>query len=488
MEIRKTVLSAETLAGSASAQAQLESAIPLPGGVRSEKVLSCEPEVRVRETLCTRDGVQVTGLLLLHLVVETDANKPLSFDASATFTHELSLPGALPEMTARAAAYAPACTCRVEEGGLRMQATLLLNADVFATVRETCVAGVDDAKGLETQGESVRLVRRTLLGAHAIRLQETVDAPENLSLLKTSGTAEIGRIANGASGMPVEGTLTVTALFYDDEGGAVSRVYAIPFTDTIDAEANPQPNATAEVTQLEADYDADGELAIEAVLSLGVYGVAEENAWVLSDAYDSEGSFSCETKSVPCLNYVGERTRTTVLREPVYLPGHMKDVTRVLYVTATPAVTDTVILERDASIDGLLLLSIVYRADDGRLYGFRTDLPFSLPLEPFGTLLLPSVTVRSAQAAGSGRTLSCTVDLKYGGEWYRQETALFTTDLRPGVPRDPHEGILVYFPDRGETVFSIGKRFGVPTSVIRAQNPTLSEPIPDGAHVLLLRK
>ena len=433
MEIRKTVLSAETLAGSASAQAQLESAIPLPGGVRSEKVLSCEPEVRVRETLCTRDGVQVTGLLLLHLVVETDANKPLSFDASATFTHELSLPGALPEMTARAAAYAPACTCRMEEGGLRMQATLLLNADVFATVRETCVAGVDDAKGLETQGESVRLVRRTLLGAHAIRLQETVDAPENLSLLKTSGTAEIGRIANGASGMPVEGTLTVTALFYDDEGGAVSRVYAIPFTDTIDAEANPQPNATAEVTQLEADYDADGELAIEAVLSLGVYGVAEENAWVLSDAYDSEGSFSCETKS-------------------------------------------------------LLLLSIVYRADDGRLYGFRTDLPFSLPLEPFGTLLLPSVTVRSAQAAGSGRTLSCTVDLKYGGEWYRQETALFTTDLRPGVPRDPHEGILVYFPDRGETVFSIGKRFGVPTSVIRAQNPTLSEPIPDGAHVLLLRK
>ena len=39
------------------------------------------------------------------------------------------------------------------------------------------------------------------------------------------------------------------------------------------------------------------------------------------------------------------------------------------------------------SIDGLLLLSIVYRADDGRLYGFRTDLPFSLPLDPMGTLL-----------------------------------------------------------------------------------------------------
>ena len=487
MEIQKTVLSAETLVGSATAQAQLESAIPLPSGVRSEKVLSCEPDVRVRETLCTKDGVQVTGLLLLHLVVETDANRPLSFDASATFTHELSLPGTTTEMTARAAAYAPACTCRVEEGGLRMQATLLLRAEVFSTERETCIAGIDDAKGLETQGESIRLVRRTLLGAHAIRVKETLDAPENLSLLTVHGTAEVGRIANGSGGLMLEGTLTVTALYYDGEGGAVPKVYAIPFSDSIDAEPNPQPSASAEVTQLEVNYDSDGELAIEAVLSLGVYGIAEETAWVLSDAYDSEGSFSCETKPVQCLNYVGERSRTTVLREPIYVPGHLKDVTRVLYVTATPAITDTVVNEREASIDGLLLLSVVYRADDGRLYGFKTDLPLSLPLEPFGTLLLPEITVRSAEATGSGRTLSCTVELKYGGEWYRQETARFTTDLKPGVPRDPHEGILVYFPDRGETVFSIGKRFGIPTAASRAQNPTLSEPIPDDASVLLMR-
>lgn len=485
MEIQKTMLSTETRLGSASAQAQLESAIPLPGGVRSEKVLSCEPSVRIRETLCLKDGVQVTGELRLHLVVETDAQQPLSFDAAATFTHELSLPGTMPEMTARTAAYAPACSCRVEEGGLRMQATLLLRAEVFGTERQSCIAGIDDARGLETQGETVRLVRRTLLGAHAIRLRETLDAPEGMTLLRAGGTAEVTRVANGASGLLLEGTLDVTALYYDGEGGAAMKTYAIPFSDAIDAEPNPQPSATVEVTQLDASYDPDGTLTVEAVLSLGVYGTAEETAWVLSDAYDSEGSFSCETKAVPCLNYVGESYRATTLRESIAVPGHRKDVTRVLYVAASPAVTDVSVSPDAASIDGLLLLSVVYRADDGRLYGFRTDLPFSLPVEPMGTLLLPSVTVRSAEASGSGRTLSCTVELKYGGEWYRQETALLTTDLRPGAPCDPHTGILVYFPDPGETTFSIGKRFGVPTAAIRAQNPTLSDPARDGEAVLL---
>ena len=487
MEIQKTMLSAETRIGGATAQAQLESAIPLPNGVRSEKVLSCEPDVRVHEALCTRDGVQVNGLLSLHLVVETDAETPLSFDASATFSHALSLAGVTPEMTARAAAYAPACSCRMEDGGLRMQATLLLRAEVFASERQSCIAGVDDAKGLETQGETIRLTRRTLLGAHAIRLRETVDAPEDVSLLKASGTAEVGRVANGPSGVLLEGTLFGAALYYDGEGGAISRPFALPFSDTLDAEPSTQLSATAEVTQLDVSYDPDGSLTVDAAISVAVYGVAEETACVISDAYDSTGGFSCETKSVPCLNYVGEQFRTTTLREPIQLPDYLKDATRVLCAAAAPAITDTAVSEDAASIDGLLLLSIVYRADDGRLYGFRTDLPFSLPLDPMGTLLLPEVAVRTAEASGSGRTLSCAVELRYGGEWYRQQNVLLTTDLLPGAPRDPHEGILVYFPDPGETIFSIGKRFGVPTASIRAQNPSLSDPLPDGASVLLLR-
>ena len=89
------------------------------------------------------------------------------------------------------------------------------------------------------------------------------------------------------------------------------------------------------------------------------------------------------------------------------------------------------------------------------------------------------------EVTGSGRTLSAMIELRYGGEWYSSEAIRLTTDVTPGAPRDPHEGILLYFPDEGETVFSIGKRFGIPTAEIRAQNPNLSDP-PRG--VVLLRR
>ena len=37
---------------------------------------------------------------------------------------------------------------------------------------------------------------------------------------------------------------------FDAEGGAASRVYALPFTDTIAAEANPQPNAMTAIRRI----------------------------------------------------------------------------------------------------------------------------------------------------------------------------------------------------------------------------------------------
>ena len=486
MEIEKTNVTVETLCGTFTAQAQIESAIPLPNGVRAERVLLCEPEVRVRETLCTKDGVQVTGLLLLHITVETDAQAPAAFDATATFTHELSAPGATPDMTARVSAFAPSCSCRTEEGGLRMAATLLLRADVFCTAHESCIAGIADAKGLETQGETVRITRRTLLGAHSIRVRETLDAPDGLSFLRVWGSAEVSRTVSSSDGVLLDGTLTVTSLYYDGEGGAMQRTDAVPFSDSIAAETDPNPIAAVELQSLSASYDTDGALTVEALLSIAVYGTAEETASVLSDAYDSEGSFSCECKTVPCLCYAGERMQGTTLREPLAVPGHLKDVTRVLFSTATPSITDTSVTEAEASIDGLLLVSVVCRGDDGRLCGFKTDVPFSLRLEPIGTLLLPRVEVRQIDVTGSGRTLSCTVELRYGGEWYRRENVRLTTDVTPGAPRDPHEGILLYFPDEGETIFSIGKRFGIPTKEVRAQNPNLSDP-PRGV-VLLQRQ
>ena len=47
--------------------------------------------------------------------------------------------------------------------------------------------------------------------------------------------------------------------------------------------------------------------------------------------------------------------------------------------------------------------------------------------------------------------------------------------------------MLVWFADPGESLFSIGKRFLLPVARVKACNPNLNEPVPDGTPVLIFR-
>ena len=61
MEIRKTTLLTETLFGETTAQAQMESAIPLPQGKTLERVLSAESEAAITDVNCRDGAIVVTG-------------------------------------------------------------------------------------------------------------------------------------------------------------------------------------------------------------------------------------------------------------------------------------------------------------------------------------------------------------------------------------------------------------------------------------------
>ena len=76
MEIRKTTLLTERLFGETVAEAQMESAIPLPQGKTLERVLSAECEATVREIACREGAVVVTGVMTIRPTVESAERMP----------------------------------------------------------------------------------------------------------------------------------------------------------------------------------------------------------------------------------------------------------------------------------------------------------------------------------------------------------------------------------------------------------------------------
>ena len=487
MEIRKTTLLTETLFGETVAEAQMESAIPLPQGKTLERVLSAECEASIGEIGCRDGAVVVTGTMTLRPTVESADRMPYAFEAAAEFTHTIRMDGVTPEMSARVTPEIPACSLRREDGGLRMQATVQLRTVVFRSEQIPCITGLEDAPETELMTAGVTLKRRTLLGAHSLRMNESIDAPRGMTVIKASGTPLVNGLVKGADGMIPQGELKLCVLFGGADGGIRREQYSVPFSDVIGCEPGENAFAAASLTSLSVSIEEDGAATVDAALSIGVYGSSSDTQRVLTDAYDAAGSFTCETAQAHALNYEASWSQTVQLNETIPVPSHMKDAYLPLYAALRPAVTRVAVENGKGVIEGVLSVTVVYRDDDGMKQSFTQELPMLFETEARGTLLIPRVKVYDAQLSGSGRSVSLRVTVTIDAEWYRQIEFACVPELGPGKPVETDASMLVWFADPDETMFSIGKRFGVPTARVRACNPTLSEPIKEGTPVILIR-
>ena len=487
MEIRKTTLQTETLFGETEAQAQMESAIPLPQGKSAERVLSQEADATVDEIVCRDGAVVVTGTMTVWPVLEGTDRLPFAFEAAASFSHTIRMDGVTPDMSARVSAEIPACTLRREDGGIRMQATVQLRAVVFRSAQIACITALEDGNGLEQQSEPLTLKRRMLLGAHSLRINETLDAPHGCTVLKASVTPLITTLIKGTDGQLPQGELKLSVLFSEPDGGIRRALYTVPFSDVIACESGEEPYADATLTRLSAVIEEEGSLSVDAALSIGVYGCKAETQRVLIDAYDADGSFGCVNRTEDALRYEGARFETVQLNETVPVPGHMKDAYLPLYAALRTAITHVTVDDDRGRIEGVLSVTVVYRDDDGSKQSFVHELPLSFDTEARGTLLIPRVSAYDALLSGGGRTVALKVTLTVAAEWYRAAPFRCVPELSAGVPCETNAGMLVWFADADETLFSIGKRFSVPTARVRACNPTLCEPIAEGTPVLLIR-
>ena len=306
-------------------------------------------------------------------------------------------------------------------------------------------------------------------------------------MLKASAVPLITGLVKGTEGQLPQGELKLSVLYGEPDGGIRRELYTVPFSDVIACEPGEDPYADASLTSLTVTVEEEGTATVDAALSIGIYGSKSETEKVLTDAYDADGSFSCEAQTAEALRYEGARFETVQMNETIPVPGHMKDAYLPLYAAMRTAVTNVSIRDGRGRIEGVLAVTVVYRDDDGVKQSFTHELPLSFDTEARGTLLLPRIRAYDAVLSGSGRTVSANVTLTVEAEWYRTVVFSHVPELSAGTPCETNCGMLVWFADANETLFSIGKRFRVPTARVRASNPTLCEPIAEGTPVLLIR-
>ncbi|MEG1525548.1 MAG: DUF3794 domain-containing protein [Clostridia bacterium] len=491
MDVQTSLLGLSTMFGRKVSQSLTNSEIPLPGGRDAANVLSASARAFVDNAECVAGVIKVIGRLELFLMCQSLSGDTFGFTAQSTFTQTVEMEGVTPGMTAEVTAQVLECSVQPDTLRLKMTAVLELTVFVTAPVTTPFVTDITGAAGLEKRCSKMEIKRRVLLGELNHRIREEVDAKGVSRVLLYHGTAQITGVSySGASSCEADGRLMVTVLTENEADDLHSMQINLAFNCSFDAPYLSSIWATCAVESISvvATDVSFGLVDTEAVLKIRLYGVETSEYSVLLDAYDAAASFTCRSVQLDRLCCTGAVQQTFSIQENVMIPKHLPDALMPIYACAMPVVTG--VYERSGMLgtDVMLLLSMVYRCDEGKLHSFAEDIPiqldFSVPFTPDAQI---QICVLSVTPGGTGRTLTLSVLLSGLAVLYRTEPTQLAEELTNGGIPCPYNGILIYCADAGETLWDIGKRFSVPLSTLRVWNADLCDPLREGQAIVLMK-
>ena len=488
MDVEKVSFNVDTLYMQLEEQVPIESAIPLPQGRTAGSVLSVTPELQIREVRVGETGVRLSGQLQLHLIAETGERVLFSFDAAAEFTHLISARITEDGLQPRIYGQLLKCACHREDDGLRLSAVLDLKVWLLLPREVGAVSAIRGAVGLESREETIVTRRRSLQGAKAIQVRDELGVEAGTNVLESKGTVRILSSRQTGDGMALEGELYSSLVLLDPEGRLREMPVRTPFTDTVKLEGQNGQGAAlnAELNGLSARTDGEA-LFLSGDVSVSAYGGAESRMRILYDAYDEGGTFLCHREEKTGLMYLGPVLKEETVEGPLAVPNHMPEVQQVLYSRSLPAITGLEPTEGGTLLEGVVLVTTVYRCDSGLLHSFTGEVPFSLTLPGQGGLVLPLSAAAFSTVTGRGRVLQGRVELLFSGEQYAENPIGYTDDLLAGPGTQPGRGILIYAPDPDENLFTVGKRFGIPQRRLQELNGELVEPFCGKERILIIK-
>ncbi len=488
MDVEKVSFNLDTLYARLEEQVPIESAIPLPQGRTAGSVLSITPQLQIREVRLGETGVRLSGQLQLHLIAETGERVLFSFDAAAEFTHLISARIRPECLQPRIFGQLLKCACHREDDGLRLSAVLDLKVWLLLSQEVGAVSAIRGAMGLESREEAIVIRRRSLQGAKAIQVRDELGVEAGANVLESKGTVRILSSRQTGEGMALEGEVFSSLVLLDPEGRLQEMPVRTPFADTVKLEGpmGEESALTAELNGLTARTDGEA-LFLNGDISVSAYGGTESRMRVLFDAYDEGGTFLCHREEKTGLMYLGPVLKEETVEGPLPVPNHMPEVQQVLYSRALPAITSLDPAEGGTLLEGVVLVTTVYRCDSGLLHSFTGEVPFSLLLPGQDTLVLPLSAAAFSTVTGRGRMLQGRVELLFWGEQYAQSPIRYTDDLLAGPGTTQSRGILIYAPDPEENLFTVGKRFGIPQSRLKELNGELAEPFCGKERILIIK-
>ncbi len=379
-----------------------------------------------------------------------------------------------------------------------------LAVDVFANVSYVSYNALEDMeKGLVDARSSRVQVARVVAGkTEGFSLKEEIKLPSALPsasrVLSSSASVSIDSIHPSTDEATVFGTVNFKVFYLTDEedgnsADSASFCQPIEFKSTVaidDCAENSlcrvrawTGNCSCEITTDTFGENRVFSLSVPYTLSCIVMENIETE--LIADVYGVGSEVEFESVSGEFLEYVGTLTDSTSIREELLLKGEcerLEAVTGSLYPKGTVKGDDGYFV--DMRLDISAISKKENRLDGGVREALDIRIPISLPDSILHTRsdselvldVLPSLDSLDAQV--SRGNLEITGDVVLQVQVFCKKEMKYVKTAECKEKEREKSGIRFYYPAESDTLWSVGKRYGVMREKIKEANSIEDETLP----------
>jgi len=488
VELERQTIEIERQVANESTQALVRAEATVSGAGRE----AVEP--LMEEAALTIGAVEVQeGRVLMDGTVRCQAvyrqgeeTSPRALTAQAQFNQAIEAPGAKPRMIAGVSGEVEHVEASYENGRMVFQVSIALKARVSALDTVSVITQVAGVPALEARFAEICSTKLSAeAGAEAV-LRESVSLPAQLDArlaLIDWSSVRVQSVAPDLGGVRIKGdVLTETLIGTGVPARPVALVkVTMPFDELVELPEWLTENvrADARVTNLTTNVEQGGSeestLTLEAGLAIAVRAYGRDCATALAGAYTTQGpTLEAGMQTLDVSTGMTTLDSTQTFRGTMLLPDGAPGAGTVLAARVRPVVGEWESQGGQTTVSGVLEAGVLYLPGGSeRLQAARSELPFTLRVEgelPENGDLSVEATGAEASALMSDRLeLKCL--LRVTGEAARTQPVTVVEDVETTEAEPGKSGILIVWPQAGDTAWSIGERHRIAQAVIGAAEP-----------------
>ena len=480
-----------------STQAVVEGDIRLPDERRDMlRALHVSGNMVITGVEVLRDEVRLDGNVAFSLLyVSEGSNTVQHMDAVAPFRHTIAMPGAEARMSARVKQR----ICQLEmkpQGSRSVHVSAVADLNIELLRRDT-IDYVSDIMGKPAmQAQSASLPSMAFLGEGRATtvLREEMALPNTSpavgDILSQRAVVLVEESSAMAGQVAISGVLICAMLYSAQEGQSVhDALFKIPFECQVPLEgahaaAIARANADVQQCQIIPQFDEMGDktlLRVECQMACNACAFENVDVKCVVDAYCPGTEVKLETQMCEMAQPIQRMATAMAVSQVLEANENDYPIAKLLYGETRPMVSNCKVGENGVEVEGLLESTVIYMCPEGNIAALHDTMSFSVTV-PVNKAVDPAARVSAQVEVEEVILKSCNskeahVDVKLClvVEVYPVSMVRMIKSIAPGEPikQGRPDVITMYFVQKGDTLWSVARKFGQERECLLQRNPHL---------------